>query len=98
MRIEFDIAENDLSWEDDAYVKVVMPSKTLLEIQANKEGLISLAKQFLTLAYSESLCGNNIHHIAEAQTVNGYTYGDLEEGSLDLSIAKVQTVGRKYPD
>ena len=95
MKIQFDIAENDLQWEDNAYVKVVMPSKTLVEIQANKEGLISLAKQFLTLAYSKSLCGNNIHHIAEAQTVNGYTYGDLEEGSLALSIAKVEIDGRK---
>ena len=95
MKIQFDIAENDLPWEDNAYVKVVMPGKTLLEIQANKEGLISLAKQFMTLAYSQSLCGNNIHHIAEAQTANGYIYGDLEEGSLDLSIAKVELDGRK---
>lgn len=98
MKIQFDIVENDLSWEDNAFVKVVMPSKTLLEIQANKEGLISMAKQFLTLAYSESLCGKNIHHVAETQSANGYIYGDLEEGSLDLSIAKVDARGRKYPD
>ena len=98
MKIQFDIAENDLSWEDNAYVKIVMPSKTLVEIQANIAGLISLAKQLLTLAYSESLCGNNIHHVAEIHTANGYSYGDLDEASFEWSIARVETNGRNAPN
>lgn len=97
MKIQIDIEEDGFSWEDNSYVKVIMPSKNLLEIQANKEGLISLAKQFLTLAYSDSFGGNDIHHNAEAHTENGYVYGDLEEGSLELSIGKVEKDGRKNP-
>ena len=95
MKIEIEIEEGELIWENNAYVKVIQPSKYLTEIQANKEGLISLAKQILTLAYTTD---NNfmIHHWGEIRpdSEKYHTYGDLEEGSLDLSIAKVEKQGR----
>ena len=91
MKIEFDI--NESQWEDNAFLKVVQSNKSLVSIEANKEGLISLAKQLLMLAYNnEDL---NIQLWAEKTTDKGYWYGDLEEGSIDLSIVKVEKVGRK---
>lgn len=96
MKIELEIEENDYEWEENSYVKVCQPSKQLLEIQANKEGLISLAKQILAVAYATD---NKfmIHHWAEIKATadKDYWYGDLEEGSLQLSIAKVEKQGRK---
>lgn len=93
MDILLGVKENDIEWEDNAYVKIVQPSRSLVEIQANKEGLLSLAKQILALAYSTDE-EFYIHHWPEKNTSNGYVYGDLEEGSLELSIAKVNKRGR----
>lgn len=93
MNIEIDISENEIEWEDNSFLKVVQSNKSLVYIEANKEGLISLAKQLLLLAYNnEDL---NIQLWSEKTTDMGYWYGDLEEGSLDLSIVKVEKAGRK---
>lgn len=93
MKVEIDINNNEIEWEDNSFLKVVQPNKSLVLIEANKEGLISLAKQLLLLAYNnEDL---NINLWAEKTTDKGYWYGDLEEDSLDLSIFKVEKVGRK---
>ena len=96
MKIELEIEENDYEWEENSYIKVCQPSKQLLEIQANKAGLISLAKQILTLAYATDSTFM-IHHWAEIKSnlEKDYFYGDLEEGSLQLSIVKVENEGRK---
>ena len=95
MKIDIEFEVDDIDWEDNAYVKIEQPSKSLMEIQANKEGLISLAKQFLSLAYSEDE-KFHIHHwaIKKGDSQSDYAYGDLEEGSLDLSVAKVKEQGR----
>lgn len=95
MKIDLEFEVNDIDWEDNAYVKIEQPSKFLMEIQANKEGLISLAKQFLSLAYSNDE-RFHIHHwaIKKSGSESDCIYGDLEEGSLDLSIAKVKEHGR----
>lgn len=93
MKIKIDISDNEIEWEDNAFLKVVQSNKSLVYIEANKEGLISLAKQLLWLAYNnEDL---NIQLWSEKTTDKGYWYGDLEEGSLDLSIVKVEKEGRK---
>lgn len=95
MKIELEIEEDDYTWEENSYVKVEQPSKVLMEIQANKEGLISLSKQLLSLAYSTD-SNFYIHHWAEIKgdANRGYFYGDLEEGSFQLSIVKVDKKGR----
>ena len=94
MKIELEFEENEIIWENNAYMKIVQPSKTLLEIQANKEGLISLAKQLVSLANSTEKDFDHIHYWAERKKENMYLYGDLAEGSLELSIAKVNNKGK----
>ena len=93
MKIELDITENDIDWEDNAYIKIEQPSKSLVEIQANKEGLISLAKQLLAVAYSTEEF--QIHHQPEFYNEKGYWYGDLEKDSIELYIIKQDIAGRK---
>ena len=96
MKIELEINENDLilDWEDNASLKVTQPSRVLIEIEANKEGLISLGKHLIRLAYMESST-MDIHYFTEINTDKGYFYGDLDEGSFELSIAKIEKAGRK---
>ncbi len=98
MKISFEIEENDYDWEDNAYVEVLQTSKNCVGINANKEGLISLAKQFLSVAYSTD-SSYMIHHWAEVKSDSDekYGYGDLEEGSLDFFIVKTDKEGRKLP-
>ena len=94
MKIEFDLPNQELIWEDNAALSINHPGKQLVEIVGNKEGLISLAKQLLTVAYSDQYIF--VHHSAEKNTPQGYTYGDLDEGSLDLSIVKEERKGREF--
>ncbi len=96
MKIEFEINENefDFIWENNASIKITQPSNKLFEIEANKEGLISLAKILFSLAYAKEL-PPEVHLWGESGTGNSYCYGDLDEGSLDLSIIKVIAQGRK---
>lgn len=94
MKINFEISDENVDeWEDLAYFKVTCPSNNLVSIEANKEGLISFAKQLLAVAYSQK--ENFIHHWAEENTQNGYWYGNLDEGSLDLSVLKLDKIGRR---
>lgn len=93
MKIEFNLTDQELIWEDNASLSIRQPSKQLIVIDGNKEGLISLAKQLLTIAYSDQYIF--VHHSAEKHTPQGYVYGDLDEGSLDLSIVKENLNGRK---
>lgn len=96
MKIELEIAENDYEWEENSYVEVIQTSKSCVGINANKEGLISLAKQLLTVAYSTD-SNYMIHHWPEIKATSDkdYFYGDLEEGSLNFVITKVEKQGRK---
>jgi len=93
MKIEIDLSNEDLIWENNASLMINQHSKQLIVIDGNKEGLISLAKQLLTIAYSDQYIF--MHHSAERNTPRGYVYGDLDEGSLDLSIVKNDRNGRK---
>jgi len=93
MKLELDINENDIDWEDNAYIKIMQNSKNLVSIVANKEGLVSLAKQLLAVAYSTE--GLEIHHQPEINNAKGYWYGDLEKDSVELYIMKQDFVGRK---
>lgn len=53
MKIEIDLSVQDLIWENNASLIIKKPSQRLIVIDGNKEGLISLAKQLLTIAYSD---------------------------------------------
>jgi len=67
-----------LSWEKNFYIET-KKEKTELVISANREGLISLARHFLTLAQNDVPLGTHIH-LDE--------YNALENGSVDLIIEK----------
>ena len=73
---------------------ITQPSNKLLEIEANKEGLISLAKILFSIAYTKEL-PPEIHLWGETGKGKSYSYGDLDEGSLDLSIVRIKKEGRK---
>ena len=67
----------DISWENGFSIKVKVESGTVT-ISANKEGLISLAKQLNTLA--EAVPGDHIHYDE---------YNSLEDGSAEMIIGKL---------
>lgn len=85
MRQEIEIKEYDekkgleLVWESNYIINVNINENEVL-ISANEEGLISLAKQFLTLAPKKVPLGTHIH-LDE--------YNSLEDGSRELIIEKI---------
>lgn len=95
MKITLEIDTADLEWEDNACLSVTQPSKNLVEIVGNQPGLITLARHILSCAYDNDNNFPYIHYEPEFTTDNGYWYGDLEKGSLELFIAKIDKDGRK---
>ncbi len=84
MKKEIDIIEYNASkgiqfeWERGFEISTDLGDNEII-IKANSEGLISLAKQLLTLAQSGVPIGSHIH-LDE--------YNSLENGSIDLIIEK----------
>ena len=68
-----------LNWENDFQIKVSAQDAEVL-IEANKDGLVSLANHLLNLAQPSVPTGTHIH-------LDKYNY--LEEGSSDLVIGKI---------
>lgn len=67
----------EINWVDGFIIKVEADCREIT-IQANKEGLVSLANQLLELA--KSCPGSHIHYDE---------YNSLEEGSPEMIIAKI---------
>lgn len=65
-------------WEENFKIKTSAPFDTLT-IEANHEGLISLARHLLHLAQDDVPSGCHVH-LGE--------YNSLEDGSLELIISK----------
>jgi hypothetical protein len=68
-----------LSWEYGFTIQVRVDEDTVV-IRANKPGLISLARQLLTLAQDEVPIGQHTHYDES---------NSLEDGSCELIIEKV---------
>ena len=68
----------DIEWVEGFEIKAVV-EKNEIVISANREGLLSLAKQLTALA--EGGPGEHIHFDA---------YNSLEEGSADMIIERIQ--------
>ena len=68
----------DIEWEDGFTVKVGVDDHGTVVISANKEGLLSLAKQLSALADGE--VGSHIHYDE---------YNSLEDGSTEMIIEKI---------
>ena len=73
----------EFSWESNSYVKIQKMGINSIELQANPEGLRSLAAQLLKIAD-----GDYEYVFYQAFP------GDLEEGSLELQITKLTISGR----
>ena len=68
----------DVEWTDGSEIRVSINKNTAM-ISANKEGLLSLAKQLAVLA--EGAPGDHVHYDE---------YNSLEEGSSELVIERTQ--------
>ena len=69
----------EVEWVEGFEIKVTIDDDGTVVIDANKEGLLSLAKQLTAMA--ENAPGTHIHYDA---------YNSLEEGSTELIIAKTE--------
>ena len=67
----------DIDWEDGFTIEVKVETDDTVVISANREGLLSLARQLTALA-NESI-GCHIHYDV---------YNSLEDGSSDMIIQK----------
>ncbi len=63
-----------IEWIDGSGIKTAIENKEIV-ISANREGLLSLAKQLTALA--DGVPGDHIHYDA---------YNSLEEGSAEMTI------------
>jgi hypothetical protein len=68
-----------MSWEDDFTIHVRIEGTQTVVIQANTAGLISLARQLLTLAQDEVPPGYHIHYDES---------NALEDGSCEIILEK----------
>lgn len=68
----------DLDWEENYKIKTSTPYNTMT-IEANREGLISLARHILLLAQDEVPNGSHFH-------LDEFT--SLEDNSVELIISK----------
>lgn len=66
-----------IEWVDGSYIRTSIENGAVV-IFANKEGLLSLAKQLTALA--DEVPGSHIHYDA---------YNSLEEGSAEMIIERV---------
>lgn len=69
----------DIEWGDGFTIKVRVDAENNVVVSANKEGLLSLARQLTTLADAE--VGNHIHYDE---------FNSLEDGSSEMIIEKIE--------
>ena len=67
----------DIAWEDGYTIKVSKNDENSVLISANREGLLSLARQLMALA--DEGTGSHIHYDE---------YNSLEDGSVEMIIEK----------
>jgi hypothetical protein len=85
----------DMEWDDSSYIKIVKDTDCGIIIEANKNGLLSLARHLKSFAMANSSPHIHLHYQAESYSESEYNYGDLEEGSLNLVVIKKEISGRK---
>ena len=67
----------DIEWEDGFTIKVKVDDGAVV-VRANKEGLLSLARQLMALADTDAGC--HVHYDE---------HNSLEEGSAEMIIEKI---------
>ena len=76
----------EFDWLDDSYVKLQKMGLQTVELQANRNGLLSLARQLIRLADED---WDSVFYDTDP--------GDLEAGSLCLQITRLDVPGRPLP-
>ena len=84
----FDENEFFVEMQENSEIKICMPSNTLVEITANKEGLLSLGK--MLISYAESNIGDSDYFHCETKISERWN-GHLEKDSLELSVVLKKT-------
>ncbi len=69
----------EIEWEDGFTIKVRVDEGSTVVISANREGLLSLARQLTAMANEE--VGSHIHY---------NEHNSLEEGSHEMIIEKIE--------
>ena len=69
----------DMEWEDGFTINVRVDEGSTVVISANREGLLSLARQLTAMANAEN--GSHIHYDE---------YNSLEEDSHEMIIEKIE--------
>lgn len=69
----------EINWEDGFTIKVRVDDGKTVVISANREGLLSLARQLSDMANEETGC--HIHYDK---------YNSLEDGSSEMIIEKIE--------
>ena len=69
----------DIEWEDGFTIKVRVDGGSTVVVSANKQGLLSLARQLTAMANEE--VGTHIHYDEQ---------NSLEEGSCEMIIEKIE--------
>lgn len=77
----------EFDWLDDSFVKLQKLGLQTIELQANRNGLLSLARQLMALAEADF---DRVFYDTDP--------GDLEAGSLRLQITRLDCPGRRLPD
>ena len=86
MKISIDVPDYDTNtglidyWENNFSIRTAYTGDEFL-LQANKEGLVSLAIQLLALAQDNVPAGVHFHYDS---------YGSLEDGSVNFVIDKIK--------
>ena len=76
----------EFNWKDDSYVFLKRLGLNTIELQANVAGLLSLAEQLTHIAKGNY---DSVFYDTEP--------GDLEKGSLQLQITKLDVQGSSLP-
>lgn len=77
----------EFDWKDDSYVFLKKMGLNAIELQANVAGLLSLADQLLQIANGKY---DSVFYDTDP--------GDLENGSLQLQVTKLDIRGRSLPE
>lgn len=69
-------------WNEKARISLNIQSENEIELQANKEGLINIAKQLIFFAINDLSYGAHVHY-------DSFSCGEGLEGEFELIVSKI---------
>jgi hypothetical protein len=79
---EFNEKSVDFVWNEKAKISLNIQSENEIELLANKEGLLCLAKQLIYFAHNDLSFGAHVHY-------DPFSCGDGLIGDIELIISKI---------